>query len=119
MIYFMMVYPKKTLNERYLDANKIFMYKGDFQFRTITDRPLSEHSADFLKSTLVEESLRMNWEQTLEHPLFKTRFERMPSVYLPGLDDAFEDLKDKKEKLDDKKVVDVQKGIIDFEKLKA
>lgn len=43
----------------------------------------------------------------------------MPSVYLPGLDDAFDDLKDKKEKLDDKKVLDVQKGSIDFEKLKA
>jgi hypothetical protein len=95
------------------------MFNGDFHFRTITDRPLSDHSVDFLKSTLINENARMNWEQTLEHPLFKTRFQRMPSVYLPGLDEAFDDLKDKKEKLDDKKVLEVQKGIIDFEKLKA
>jgi hypothetical protein len=61
----------------------------------------------------------MNWEQTLEHSLFKVRFERMPSVYLPGLGDAFDGLKDKKEKIDANKVLDIQKGLIDFEKLKA
>jgi hypothetical protein len=37
----------------------------------------------------------MNWEETLEHALFKIRFERMPSVYLPGLNNAFDDLKTK------------------------
>jgi hypothetical protein len=62
MIYYMMINEHRPLNERHLDATAIARSRENFEFTTISGKPLSEQSANFLKSTLeMNTNLRLNW----------------------------------------------------------
>lgn len=49
---------------------------------------------DFLRKTLeVNQDIRLDWEQTLSHPVFRKVFDYLPQYFLPHVQEDFDNLK--------------------------